>query len=92
MQSIKIFSLSQSKNIRLSEHFSGAEVYLDDLVAQPPHDLSRLSKGLVTFAPNVCHWHGASKERKMSHIAIQEVVNGLSVEWFGVVSDDEYLS
>ena len=36
------------------------------------------------------HWHGATSVNAMSHIAIQEAVDGRVVEWLEKVSDDEY--
>ena len=38
------------------------------------------------------HWHGATATTAMSHIAIQEVLNGKAVEWMEKVTDEEYLS
>jgi quercetin dioxygenase-like cupin family protein len=45
---------------------------------------------VVTFAPNVRHWHGASPTTGMSHIAIQEAVDGSPVKWLEKVSDEQY--
>lgn len=45
---------------------------------------------VVWFAPNEKHWHGASPEKAMSHIAIQEEVNGEVVNWLEKVSDEQY--
>ncbi|QPG50061.1 hypothetical protein HFC64_09710 [Saccharolobus solfataricus] len=36
------------------------------------------------------HWHGATSTTAMTHIAIQEKLNGKSVEWLEKVSDKEY--
>jgi quercetin dioxygenase-like cupin family protein len=47
---------------------------------------------VVWFAPNLKHWHGASATTAMSHIAIQESLNGSPVTWMEHVTDDEYLS
>lgn len=38
------------------------------------------------------HWHGARKDIGMTHIAIQEKLNGSPVEWLEKVSDKEYSS
>lgn len=38
------------------------------------------------------HWHGARKDIGMTHIAIQEKLNGSPVEWLEKVSDEEYSS
>ncbi|MHA6690329.1 (R)-mandelonitrile lyase [Devosia sp. A449] len=45
---------------------------------------------VVRFAPNEKHWHGASAETAMTHIAIQEELNGRAVEWMEHVSDQQY--
>lgn len=38
------------------------------------------------------HWHGASATTAMSHIAIQEALDGKVVEWMEKVTDEEYLA
>ncbi|MBT31271.1 MAG: cupin [Thalassobius sp.] len=45
---------------------------------------------VVWFAPNEKHWHGASPNKAMSHIAIQEELNGEVVTWMEKVSDEQY--
>ena len=45
---------------------------------------------LVWFAPNEKHWHGAAPTTAMTHIAIQEALNGKVVEWMEKVSDEQY--
>ena len=45
---------------------------------------------VVWFAPNEKHWHGASPHTAMSHIAIQESLNGSPVNWMEKVSDEQY--
>jgi quercetin dioxygenase-like cupin family protein len=45
---------------------------------------------VVWFAPNEKHWHGATSTTGMTHIAIQEKVNGKVVEWMEQVSDTQY--
>jgi len=45
---------------------------------------------IVWFAHNEKHWHGASSTGAMSHIAIQEQLNGKVVDWMEKVSDDQY--
>lgn len=44
----------------------------------------------VWIPPCVKHWHGASPETRMSHIAISETLDGKSVEWLEHVSDEQY--
>lgn len=38
------------------------------------------------------HWHGATDKTGMSHIAIQEWMDGSPVEWLEKVTDEQYLS
>lgn len=45
---------------------------------------------VVWFEPGEKHWHGATATTGMSHIAIQEALNGSAVEWMEKVSDDDY--
>lgn len=45
---------------------------------------------VVWFEPNEKHWHGASPTKAMSHIAIQEELNGDVVTWMEKVSDSDY--
>ena len=45
---------------------------------------------VVWFAANEKHWHGASPTTAMSHIAIQEQLNGKVVDWMEKVSDQQY--
>jgi quercetin dioxygenase-like cupin family protein len=45
---------------------------------------------VVWFPPRLKHWHGASPANAMTHIAIQESVEGKSVEWMEKVTDAQY--
>jgi quercetin dioxygenase-like cupin family protein len=45
---------------------------------------------VVWTPPGVKHWHGAAPTTAMSHIAIQDAVNGKNVEWLEKVSDEQY--
>lgn len=45
---------------------------------------------IVWFAPGEKHWHGATTTTAMSHIAIQEKLNGSPVDWMEQVSDEDY--
>jgi quercetin dioxygenase-like cupin family protein len=47
---------------------------------------------VVWFAPNEKHWHGATSTNAMTHIAIQEALDGKVVVWMEHVTDKEYLS
>ena len=45
---------------------------------------------VVRFAPGEKHWHGAAPTTAMSHIAIQEALDGKAVEWLEHVTDQQY--
>jgi len=45
---------------------------------------------VVSIEPGEKHWHGASATTAMTHIAIQEALDGKAVEWMEHVSDDQY--
>jgi quercetin dioxygenase-like cupin family protein len=45
---------------------------------------------VVWFPPGEKHWHGATPTTAMTHIAIQEALNGKAVEWMEKVSDAQY--
>ncbi|TAV89853.1 (R)-mandelonitrile lyase [Rhizobium leguminosarum] len=45
---------------------------------------------VVWFAPSERHWHGASPTTAMTHIAIQEQLDGKLVDWLEHVTDTQY--
>jgi quercetin dioxygenase-like cupin family protein len=45
---------------------------------------------VVWFPPGEKHWHGASPTVAMTHIAIQERLDGKAVEWLEQVTDAQY--
>lgn len=46
---------------------------------------------VIWFAPGVKHWHGATAATAMTHIAIQEALDGSAVTWMEKVSNEDYL-
>jgi quercetin dioxygenase-like cupin family protein len=46
---------------------------------------------VVWFEPGERHWHGAAPATAMSHIAVQESLDGKAVEWLEHVTDAQYL-
>ena len=48
------------------------------------------SGDVVWFAPEERHWHGAAPDTGMTHIAIQEALDGSTVTWMEHVTDAEY--
>jgi quercetin dioxygenase-like cupin family protein len=45
---------------------------------------------VIWFLPSEKHWHGAAPTTAMTHIAIQEQLEGKVVEWMEKVSDEQY--
>ena len=45
---------------------------------------------VVWFPPGEKHWHGATATTAMTHIAIQEQLDGKAVDWMEKVSDEQY--
>ncbi len=45
---------------------------------------------VVWIPPGQKHWHGATATTRMTHIAIQEHLDGKNVEWMEKVSDEQY--
>jgi quercetin dioxygenase-like cupin family protein len=45
---------------------------------------------VVWFPSGEKHWHGATPTTAMTHIAIQEALNGKNVDWMEKVSDEQY--
>jgi quercetin dioxygenase-like cupin family protein len=45
---------------------------------------------VVWFEAGEKHWHGASPTTAMTHIAIQEALDGKAVDWMEKVSDEQY--
>ncbi|MGJ0479846.1 (R)-mandelonitrile lyase [Pantoea agglomerans] len=50
-----------------------------------------MNTGDIVWIPeNVKHWHGATPDNAMTHIAIAESLNGSPVDWLEPVSDQQY--
>jgi quercetin dioxygenase-like cupin family protein len=45
---------------------------------------------VIRFLPGEKHWHGAAPTTAMTHIAIQEQLDGKVVDWMEKISDDQY--
>ena len=45
---------------------------------------------VVWFPPGEKHWHGATPSTAMTHIAIQEALEGKTVDWLEHVSHEQY--
>jgi len=52
--------------------------------------IEEIRKGdVIWIPPGVKHWHGATPSTAMTHIAIQEQLNGKAVEWLEKVTDEQ---
>jgi quercetin dioxygenase-like cupin family protein len=45
---------------------------------------------VIWFAPGEKHWHGATATTAMTHIAVQEQLNGSPVDWMEQVGEEQY--
>ncbi len=45
---------------------------------------------VIQFAPDEKHWHGAAPTTAVTHIAIQEYLDGKAANWMEHVSDEQY--
>ena len=60
-------------------------------VQQWEGEIQEIRQGdVVRIPPGQKHWHGASATTGMTHIAIQEQLDGKAVEWMEKVSDEQY--
>jgi quercetin dioxygenase-like cupin family protein len=60
-------------------------------VQQEGGEKQEIRQGDVVWTPpGVKHWHGATPTTGMTHLAIQEILNGKPVEWMEKVSDEQY--
>ena len=46
---------------------------------------------VIWIPPGVKHWHGATPTSAVTHIAVQEQVDGVAVNWLEKVTDEQYL-
>lgn len=53
--------------------------------------IEEMNQGDIVWIPEgVKHWHGATSQTAMTHIAIAESLNGSPVEWLEKVTDEQY--
>ena len=45
---------------------------------------------VISFEPGEKHWHGAGPASAMTHIAMQEALDGVAVDWMEKVTDEQY--
>ncbi|HCV65785.1 cupin domain-containing protein [Serratia proteamaculans] len=54
-------------------------------------EIQEMNQGDIVWIPeDVKHWHGATPDTAMTHIAIAESLNGSPVDWMEQVSDAQY--
>ncbi|WP_350316314.1 cupin domain-containing protein [Pectobacterium aroidearum] len=54
-------------------------------------EVQEINQGDIVWIPEgIKHWHGATAQTAMTHIAIAESLNGSPVEWLEKVSDEQY--
>ena len=52
--------------------------------------IEQIRPGVIWFPPGEKHWYGATPTTAMTHIAIQERLDGKTVDWMEKVSDEQY--
>ena len=52
--------------------------------------LWQASLDTIAFMPGEKHWHGAAPAHAMTHIAVHEAKDGVTVEWLEAVADSDY--
>ena len=61
------------------------------LIQEWGNPIKRFQRGDVIWTPpNIKHWHGASFDSSMTHMAVQESLDGKVIDWMEKVSEDEY--
>jgi quercetin dioxygenase-like cupin family protein len=45
---------------------------------------------VIWFPPNEIHWHGATPTTALTHLALQEKLNGQTAQWMEQVTDEQY--
>lgn len=55
---------------------------------QPVHEIG--PGDVIWTPPGEKHWHGAKAGTSLTHIAIQEALDGKVVDWMEKVGDDQY--
>ena len=73
------------------EPFDGDGVLVRQLIRSTSAERHGIRPGdVIWFPPDERHWHGAAPDTAMTHIAIQEALDGSNVTWEEHVSDADY--
>jgi quercetin dioxygenase-like cupin family protein len=60
-------------------------------IQQWGNPIEEIRKGDVAWIPpGVKHWHGATPNTAMTHVAIQEQLDGKAVVWMEKVTEEQY--
>src|ERR1700712_3462810 len=60
-------------------------------IQQWAHEKQEVVAGdVVSIPPGVKHWHGATSTTGMTHVALQEALDGKNVNWLEQVTDEKY--
>ena len=62
----------------------------NDAAAGPDDFRFRGNEKIAYLPRKFAHWHGATPNNAMTHIAVQEVKDGMVVEWMEHVDDEQY--
>jgi hypothetical protein len=66
-------------------------VSIPQMVSSPRCHIEKICPAdVVWIPPGEKHWHGATSTTAMTHIAIQEQLDGKTVDWMEKVSDEQY--
>ena len=76
-------SHSQGQTLHVTDGVGLVQARGGEVVVVRPGDV-------IWTPPGVKHWHGATATDRMTHIAVQEWLDGKNVEWMEKVSDEEY--
>ncbi len=61
------------------------------LVQKEGEAMQRITPGdVIWFEPGEKHWHGAAPDCAMTHIALQEELDGSAADWLEPVTDAQY--
>ena len=82
----------EQNNVLIGENAWGKSSLLDalTLLLSPEDQLYHFVHDDFWFPPGEKHWHGAAPTTAMSHIAIQERLDGKAVDWMEHVTDAQY--
>ena len=96
---VTLFGIAESEgsNKTILDSLQRGQSLLEDkkihaeLITKSGDPIEEIRQGDVVRIPaGQKHWHGASPATAMTHIAIQEQLDGKAVDWMEKVSDEQY--